>query len=259
MPLARHSVTPDECDEEGSSDEEFDGEESEDEEEGTVTVIATEYVDLCSTGLTTITTTYTATICGGCTEPTPPTDWVTVVTVCDVCAETPTPVTLTKPPPVSYHAEPTPEPPVEFHLEEPPTVEHPELEIPEPIHETPTFELPNEYPSEPAPIPGHEEPSPVDYPTEQYPPKGNPVEVYPSPGLPEYSPRLPLKPVPGYIYNSTATLGVAKPTPWVSRPTGSPTIPREHTPVPFTGAGSAVQLVSGTFLLSVVVGMMALL
>ncbi|KAF2747478.1 glycoside hydrolase family 18 protein [Sporormia fimetaria CBS 119925] len=63
--------------------------------------ITTTYVDICSTGLTTVTTTITKTVCGQCeAEPTTsgvPKGWYTTVTVCTQCGPTPTIVTLTKP------------------------------------------------------------------------------------------------------------------------------------------------------------------
>ncbi|GAD97348.1 class III chitinase ChiA1 [Paecilomyces variotii No. 5] len=78
------------------------------------TVIVTSYVDICPTGLTTITTTYTTYYCPGTvsatttpaalptgspsqTTPQLPEGWTTTVTVCTQCAATPTTVTLTKP------------------------------------------------------------------------------------------------------------------------------------------------------------------
>ncbi|KAE8145430.1 glycoside hydrolase superfamily [Aspergillus avenaceus] len=79
------------------------------------TVIVTSYVDICPTGFTTVTTTYTTTYCPGTvsssatatelpsgsgfetTAPAPPEGWTTTVTVCTHCAATPTTVTLTLP------------------------------------------------------------------------------------------------------------------------------------------------------------------
>ncbi|KAH0538876.1 hypothetical protein FGG08_004532 [Glutinoglossum americanum] len=62
------------------------------------TVVTTEYVDICPTGLTTITETYTTLICPtATTTPVIPEGWTTVVTVCSHCYPTPTVVTLTLP------------------------------------------------------------------------------------------------------------------------------------------------------------------
>ncbi|KAJ9407395.1 CAZyme family GH18 [Paecilomyces variotii] len=79
------------------------------------TVIVTSYIDICPTGFTTITTTYTTYYCPGTvsatttpaalptgsssqtTTPQLPEGWSTTVTVCTQCAATPTTVTLTKP------------------------------------------------------------------------------------------------------------------------------------------------------------------
>lgn len=56
-------------------------------------------MDICSTGLTTITTTITSTVCPVCTAASTgvPSGWYTTVTVCNVCGPAPTTVTLTKP------------------------------------------------------------------------------------------------------------------------------------------------------------------
>ncbi|CAI6335761.1 unnamed protein product [Periconia digitata] len=65
------------------------------------TVYTTTYVDICPTGWTTITTTFTRTICDSCAKPTSPpaipADWTETVTVCTACGPIPTTVTLTKP------------------------------------------------------------------------------------------------------------------------------------------------------------------
>ncbi|KAJ5689350.1 hypothetical protein N7462_003742 [Penicillium macrosclerotiorum] len=78
--------------------------------EVTTTIIVTSYTDICPTGFTTITTTYTTTFCPGSTASATghpsgevtttasiPEGWSTTVTVCTQCAATPTTVTLTKP------------------------------------------------------------------------------------------------------------------------------------------------------------------
>ncbi|GFF97809.1 endochitinase 2 [Aspergillus udagawae] len=84
------------------------------------TVIVTSYIDICPTGFTTVTTTYTTTYCPGTNTatatatvtnppagpggsgsqtpaPTVPEGWTTTVTVCTQCAAKPTTVTLTLP------------------------------------------------------------------------------------------------------------------------------------------------------------------
>ncbi|KAH1577640.1 Endochitinase A1 [Aspergillus fumigatus] len=84
------------------------------------TVIVTSYIDICPTGFTTVTTTYTTMYCPGTntatatatvtnppsgpggagsqtTAPTVPEGWTTTVTVCTQCAAKPTTVTLTLP------------------------------------------------------------------------------------------------------------------------------------------------------------------
>ncbi|RMJ21370.1 chitinase [Aspergillus sp. HF37] len=79
--------------------------------ETTTTIIVTSYIDICPTGFTTITTTYTSTYCPATATPTvtnqptgvpaqttsPPEGWTKTVTVCTHCASTPTTVTLTLP------------------------------------------------------------------------------------------------------------------------------------------------------------------
>ena len=54
-------------------------------------------MDVCPTGYTTISTTYTAPAWSGMAKPDVPYGWTTTVTVCNNCAAYPTTVTLTKP------------------------------------------------------------------------------------------------------------------------------------------------------------------
>ncbi|TID16945.1 glycoside hydrolase family 16 protein [Venturia nashicola] len=61
------------------------------------TTITTTYVDICPTGLTTVTATYKTTVCPGSTTPAVPVGWTTTVTVCKNCGPKPTTVTITKP------------------------------------------------------------------------------------------------------------------------------------------------------------------
>lgn len=62
-------------------------------------------MDICPTGYTTISTTYTAPAWSGMAKPEVPYGWTTTVTVCDNCAAYPTTVTITKP--MAYPAYPT--------------------------------------------------------------------------------------------------------------------------------------------------------
>jgi len=65
-------------------------------------VVTTSYVDICPTGFTTITKTYTTVYCPSATTTPPvPEGWKTVVTICTHCAAKPTTVTLTLPQPGS--------------------------------------------------------------------------------------------------------------------------------------------------------------
>ncbi|QDS68227.1 hypothetical protein FKW77_010590 [Venturia effusa] len=61
------------------------------------TTLTTTYIDICETGLTTVTATYKTTICPGSTTPAVPSGWTTTVTVCQNCGPKPTTVTITKP------------------------------------------------------------------------------------------------------------------------------------------------------------------
>jgi chitinase len=61
------------------------------------TTITTTYVDVCPTGLTTVTATYKTTVCPGSTTPAVPDGWSTTVTVCKNCGPKPTTITITKP------------------------------------------------------------------------------------------------------------------------------------------------------------------
>ncbi|KAL0256470.1 Chitinase 2 [Diplodia seriata] len=73
----------------------------------TTTVITTTYIDVCPTGITTVTTIYTTTVCPTQAPSDIPSGWTTTVTVCTNCGPEPTTLTLTRPIPTASGPAPT--------------------------------------------------------------------------------------------------------------------------------------------------------
>ncbi|USP82492.1 glycoside hydrolase family 18 protein [Curvularia clavata] len=222
----------------------------------TTSVVTTTYVDVCPTGLTTVTTTYVATVCTKCTKPTGTSDvpegWTTSV----YTASTVT-VTITKPiaTATGVSVYPSAAPSVAYPAEHPAV---PSVAYPAEHPAAPSVAYPAEYPASPMPsgkpaYPAVPEASKAAYPVAPAYPTAPQVSKAAYPAVPEVSkaaypvaPEHPAYPaVPSAAYPVSSSPAAEYP----SQPVGDyPKKPVEHvtlskvsipayTPAPYPSAG----------------------
>lgn len=255
----------------------------------TTTVVTTTYVDVCPTGLTTVTTVITKTFCGKCAHSTPqaeyPEGWTTSVYVDETVT-----ITLTKPvnTPTDTPAYPTASPTVDYPAVPIPSVPVNKQEYPS-MPEIPAVPKPSapvvkeEYPSIP------EEPNVATATKSVAYPVSSEAPEYPAqPGVPEY-PKKPVEDVTSTLTSSliqhvtlskVAVVTASVPVPYPSAPslapyaavgiangtsayaplptgTGKPAKPTSFAPPEFEGAASRFGA-GMTVLVSVVAGFLVL-